>query len=434
MNQSGAQRFDVVTVVWGQEFRQLFLDVCVPNQLTPGNLGVLPAGSRYRVFTSADDVEFLKGSPALCNANNLIPVDIVVEPESATLAEDRFKRMTACHAQALREAAEFGAGLIFLSPDLVMSEGTLAGVVRRHEGGSRAVVCTGLRVDRDAFLAALGSRGRLGALPSRELVSLALEHLHPFTRAHMVDSEQGARRPTSVYWRVPGEGILARCLYMHPLMVDPVRRDVMPDGTIDQHYLAHACPVREQIHVVADSDELVVFEMSHVDAAVTETGHGGVSLWRAARMLSRCDSHQRSYWTLPIRLHVRDTGAGWGPVEKRSARFARQVTLLRIPALWTYFTSRRLRPLRRRAGAFRKRLRAAAKLLRAQRMRRSALRAARPVQKLSERAARTGRRILERTQRSLVLLTHSAARPVQKFRKRASRAGRRVLRRVRVAQ
>lgn len=36
-----ARSFDVITVVWGLEFRQLFLDVCVPNQLAPGNLGAL---------------------------------------------------------------------------------------------------------------------------------------------------------------------------------------------------------------------------------------------------------------------------------------------------------------------------------------------------------------------------------------------------------
>ncbi len=36
-----ARSFDVVTAVWGPEYRQPFLDVCVPNQLTPGNLGAL---------------------------------------------------------------------------------------------------------------------------------------------------------------------------------------------------------------------------------------------------------------------------------------------------------------------------------------------------------------------------------------------------------
>ena len=36
-----ARTFHVVTAMWGPEHRQPFLDVCVPNQLTPENLGTL---------------------------------------------------------------------------------------------------------------------------------------------------------------------------------------------------------------------------------------------------------------------------------------------------------------------------------------------------------------------------------------------------------
>ncbi len=433
MNDTGSKAFHVITVVWGVEYRQLFVDVCVPNQLTPGNLGALPAGSRYRVFTSAADVDSLRSSSVLRDANDVIPIDIVIEPAAAAQAPDRFTRMTACHEVALRDAADAGAALIFLSPDIVMSEGTLGAVARRHASGSRAVVCAGLRLDRERFVTTLERRQGPHAIPARELVSMALKELHPFTRLHMVDGTHGPRRPVSAYWNVSGEGILARCFYMHPLMVDPVRRDVMPDGTIDQHFVVHACPAREQIHVVTDSDELAVFEMSHVNAADTEIDDGPLSRWRAATTLSRCDVHQRSYWNVPIRLHAGDIGSAWEPVERRSARFASQVRALRVPALWMHHGSRRVRPFRRRAGDIRKRLRAAAKPLAAQRVRRAALEAARPVQKLPERAARASRRALLRTRRSITLLMHSAARPLQKFRKRAAKAGRRVLRRARAA-
>ena len=51
-----ATTYDVVTAVWGTEFIDLFLDVCIPNQLSSRNLPALPAGSRYRVFTKSADV------------------------------------------------------------------------------------------------------------------------------------------------------------------------------------------------------------------------------------------------------------------------------------------------------------------------------------------------------------------------------------------
>ena len=362
--------FHVTTVVWGREFCELFLDVCVPNQMTAGNLGALPAGSRYRVFTSAEDRKFLQSSSALRAIGDRIPVDIIVEPLLSTSIGTQFTRMTACHATAIRDASESGAALIFLSPDIVLSEGTLAAVVRSRERGHRAVVCPGLRVDRDAFRAALASRGA-DPLSSRELVSLALDHLHPFTRAHMIDGVPGARRPIGVYWDVPGDGILAHGLYLHPLMVDPSQPGVMPDGTIDQHYLFHACPNRADVHVASDSDEFVVFEMSHIDAAVTETGPEPISAWRAARMLCRCDPHQRTYWVMPLRLHAHDLGPAWRAVEKEASRFVHRVAALRRPALWVYVTSRRIRPWTR------------------------------PVEKLRKRTARAGRRVWRRARTAL---------------------------------
>ena len=381
-----ARTFDVVIAVWGQEFRRLFLDVCVPNQLTPGNLGALPAGSRYRLFTSPDDVAVFKSSSVLRRVSEQVPVDVVVMPELSASSRSRFGRMTACHRRALIDARESRSALIFLCADHVISEGTFAAAVRRHDAGSRAVMCTGIRVNREAIIAALLARGDVRALPPRELVSVALEQLHPFTRAHMIDSERSARRPISVYWNVPGEGILARCFHLHPLMVDPVRRDVMPEDTIDGHYVRRSCPVREDIHVVVDSDELAIFEMSHVDDAVADTGPGGVSTWRASTMISRCDSHQQSYWTEPIRLHVRDIGDAWSPVERHSARFANQAMQLWVARRWLRFRYLKVR------------WRHATKPLVARRLR-----------------------------RSVVLLTHAATRRVQKLRKRAARAGRRVL-------
>jgi hypothetical protein len=350
-------RFDAVTVVWGEQYRQLFVDLCVPNQATPGNLGALPAGSRYRVFTSPEDAAFLRSHPALREAGALTAVDIIAVPQLADASIDPFVRMTACHRQALLDAAAAGAAMIVLSPDIVISEGTLAAVVRRRERGARAIVCSGVRLERDGFLKTLAATGGPRAMPPRELVGLGLRHLHPFTVAHMADSRRTALDPVGVLWNVRSEGLLARYFYLHPLMVEPPRGDVVLDGTIDQHFVFHTYPSRDDIHLVSDSDELQVFELSHVDAAPRETGPGQISAWRAASVLCRCDPYQQSYWQAPIRLHAGDIGASWRPVEDESARFAEQVTRLRLPALWTYRTSRRVRPYRRKAKELKKRIR-----------------------------------------------------------------------------
>ena len=317
-----AHTFDVVTAVWGAEHRQLFLDVCVPNQLTRGNLEALPAGSRYRVFTSADDEGVFRRSAALRRVSELMTVDVVVMPELSFSDRSPFTRMTACHIRALTDACDRRSAVIFLCADHLFSVGAFAAIVRHHDTGIRAVMCTGVWVDRDAFLTALAARGANRDLSSREMVAAAIEHLHPCSRFLMFDGMQTTRRPQYVFWEVPGEGILARCFHLHPLMVDPFHRDVLPEETIDGHFVRRACPDRRDVYVAADSDEFVMFEMTRADDIKIAPVPGRMSLWTASTMIVHCDSHQESYWTQAIHLHARDMGEAWTAVTHRSNRFA----------------------------------------------------------------------------------------------------------------
>ena len=429
MSEPRAQVFHVVTVVWGLPYVELFLDVTVPNQLTPGNLGALPAGSRYRVFTSPEDADRLAASPMLARVSEMMPVDLVVMPELSDAAIDALIRTTTGHCRALSDAREAQAGLLFLNADFFLSEGALAAVLRRHAAGARAVVSVGVRLEKDTFVESLAVRGVHG-LASRDLVALALDHLHPFTVAHMIDSTRTARNPIWVCWRVPGEGLLARSFFLQPLMVDPVLRHVLPrEGfTIDAKYVIGACPQLEAIHVVSDSDELCFFELSHVDGAVTDIDSGSISVWRAARRLRGGDRLTRKYWTQPIRLHVGDITSAWNPVERQSAYFAEQVLRWYPIVRRLHLTDRRLRRILRRGREFGKRAVRAMKPLSPRRVKRSIVHGIKRIQKGAARGGRDVRRPLKSARRSALILGHSFGRPLLNYRKRVARAGRRMLR------
>ena len=382
-----ASNFHVVTAVWGEQFCRLFLDVCVPNQLTRGNLEALPAGSRYRVLTAPEDARVFETSPALRQVEQVMPVDIVVLPELSARSKNRFTRMNACHRRALTDARETSSAVIFLCADHLLGEGTLAAVVRRHAAGSRAVVCSGVWVEVEGFLAALGERATRG-VSAREMVAAAIDHLHPSVRALMVEGERTARSPHQVYWEVPGEGVLMRCFDLHPLMVDPLHREVLPQETIDGHYVRHACPVREQVHMVSDSDELLIIEMSRADQVKVDTSPGGILPWTVSAALARCDTHQESYWSQPIRLHAHDLNAAWALIEERSQRFADQAVRLRRARRWLTLRYMRLRWRRATKECSGRRLWRAFGL--------ATHSVSRRVQRLRKRAARTGRRVLAR--------------------------------------
>lgn len=324
--------FHAVTHVWGREYLDVFLNVCIPNQLAPGNVPALPPGSRYRILTRSIHVEELDAHPMVHALRTVIPVDIiVVDALDRQVGVARgHDLMIACHQRAIADILEANAAIIMLSADFILSDNALAAVVRRHREGYRAVVNTGLRLAKESFLRSLAeSRAPLAALSSRELLRMALPHLHSHTESMFVDAHPFSTFPVAVYWRIGDEGLLARCLHLHPLMVDPMSRAPLK-GTVDGRYVFRACPDFSRVHVVTDSDELQMFELTTVKRPVIASRGAGASAWRAAVVASMCDDHQIGYWrTYTVRLHAGDFDERWALPAAASDTFAGRVLRLR---------------------------------------------------------------------------------------------------------
>jgi len=423
-----ATSYDVVTAVWGAAFIDLFLDLCIPNQLSPANLPALPSGSRYRIFTPPEDAPGLAVDPRLDDLRRLLPVDVVevdmtevdrqVKPGESWNVH---KRMIACHRRAAADAAIEERALIFLAPDIVLAEGAIAGLVRLHSGGARAVLTASLRLSREGVVAALAERRAKGALPPRQLVGLAMRHLHPWTRSLMGDGTSTSDNPTSVYWPVRSgsmvEGLLVRSFYLHPMLVDPVRRTLMPGGPIDSHYVRDCCPDLTECHVVDDSDDLVVFELSPAGRVIgKESVRRGVSPLRLAAVAANCDQHQLSHWQRAIRLHAGEIDARWTAVEEASARLSRQVERYRPcgPLLVAMYGLLKFSGQRRSAYG---------------RTYRKIRRYARDARKASQRGADNALEVLKRSRPRVT--SKQIARPVRLWFHRAAKAGRLGLKRVR---
>ena len=323
--------FHAVTHVWGREYLDVFLNVCIPNQLGPGNVPALPPGSRYRILTRSIHVEELDKHPMVHALRTILPVDLVVidaldRQMGAARGHDL---MLACHQRAIADVLDANAAIIMLSADFILSDHALAAVVRRHREGYRAVVNTGLRLSREPFLQHLErSRAPLEALSSRELVRTALPYLHSHERSMFADAESFSMFPVAVYWRVGDEGLLARCLHLHPLMVDPMSQ-ALPRGTVDGRYVFRACPDFSRVHVVTDSDELQMFELTPGTRVVVRSRGAGASAWRVAGVASACDAHQVGYWrTSCVRLHTSDFNERWTETAAAADAFVGRVQRL----------------------------------------------------------------------------------------------------------
>ena len=348
--------FHAITHVWGREHLDLFLNLCLPNQLAPGNVPALPLGSRYRILTRSIHVEELDAHSMVHILREQIPVDlVVVEALDRDFETARgHDLMIACHRRAVADAFDAGAALIFLSADFIFSDGSLAAVVRRHRAGYRAVVNTGLRLAKESILGSIDESAAGGAAPAgRELVRMALPHLHPHTQSMFADTDRFCRKPVSVYWRVGNEGLLARCLHLHPLMVDPII-SVLPSRTIDGRYLEQACPDAARVHVVSDSDELQMFEFTPVGRRVMSSCDStGASVWHVAAMAAKCDRLQLNYWERRnICLHTGELDQKWTAAALLAQEFADDVMRRRRYGRFVLRWIRGVERLRKRPGEY----------------------------------------------------------------------------------
>jgi len=263
--------FIISTPVWGAGHLGLFLKVGLPSLLVPGNLPSLTPhrDSRYLIYTRAEDEAELRAAPTFRLLTAMIQVEVLAIEGEIT---EPHRTMSNCHIDSVRRADEVGGAAIFLPPDCVWSENSLASLERLARSGKSVVHMSGIRLDRDSVVPEFADRysndGTLLSLAPRELVSLGLRHLHPIAHTHFWKDYGGQLMPANLIWNIPDEGLLLRCFHLHPLMVKTQIPFAKFKSTIDDDLALVACPDASRDYVVTDSDEILAFEMSGLSRVV----------------------------------------------------------------------------------------------------------------------------------------------------------------------
>lgn len=329
-----------ITAVWGRAYTDLFLQVVVPNQLSPGNLLYFrdkPGSATYKIYTTKADAEYMRASPCYARLSAAVPVEIVLFEDVDFGA--KYNALIECHRRAIRSADEAGAALVFLSPDAIWSDGTFRRLWELGQAGTRVVMVGSIRLTKETFVPAYlaqcySATNCSAAIGARELVRLAMGHLHPLTEALFHDSERFGLGPSHIYWRVGNEGVLARCFHLHPMMVNPLVRGLLPESTVDADYTPLACPDPASLYVAEDSDEIAGFEIS----AREQFGSFAPNRFSAADTAFYArywtQAHHREFVHHPIRFHATELSPKWQEVERLSDAVVDRVErYLRYPIL-----------------------------------------------------------------------------------------------------
>jgi len=334
---SVAARYHFIVPIWGAKFVDMFVNQSLPSQLAAGNLPSLPPGMvSYQIFTHAADAGSIWESSSVKKLRRMMDVSLTVFTDDQVKrdyasAPDPYhvnlKRMSWCYDQGIRSQRGVDTAFIFMTPDSVWANGAFRYMHQCQCSGIRALVALGLITVRpfvqprlEGFRA--GCDRNIIDISSRKLVHLACDALHPLGASRIV-KDGGARFPSAYYWMKPGKGLVARCFYLHPVMVRPLVDLERLTSTVDYRYVQQACPDLDRVRIVTDSDDLF-----YIDMADVEHEAGELRLHNRSRtdllkwMCQWTDDFHRAYFRQAIILRESDGDERFEREQAESATFA----------------------------------------------------------------------------------------------------------------
>lgn len=346
--------FYFIVVCWGEKYTDFLCNLCIPALLAPGNIPALAnrrdgTHNKFLIATTDEDWARMEARPVFRALRAYVePVKITIPPPPEGLSA--CIHMGLGHKFATQTAFEARAYAVLLTPDLMVSDGTMAAAQRHAVEGKQVVLTAALRFGEEPLfenLKAIGLPGpddRLGdrALPlvatGRQFVDAGLKSFHSETLRYRWDVPYFSAFPVACWWPVPGEnGIVVHCLSWAPLLVDydaVVHHDssMMDNWTIDGDYVYRNFGDSDKIYICQDSDEMMLVSWAPLaDREQSLEPRKGMSSrllgdWLRGVVLYETyynavfDPLKRRIFFMPVRWHANDLNGVWRAVEQRSIR------------------------------------------------------------------------------------------------------------------
>ena len=321
----------IVNPVWGDAYLERFLKLSLPAQLCAGNVQALPAArSRYLIYTHERHFAAIRESDSFRRLEQLIPASLLSLddlPDPRTNPNPH-ELQTAAYNRGLRFGRGKSTAFVFLTPDILLADGSFARLVELCERqGKRVVTIASIRMCVEGTIECLddhrtGTPGEL-AIPARDLVRHCLNDIHPISAAHIVTA-RGVRAAQHHYWPVGTDAFLIHAFHLSPMLVWPTEPNVTIRGTLDDDFVGRACPDRSAWYTATDTDEICQVEFStreHKNHIFSEHYFSDACL-QQFMYLSTNEAHRAMFRT-PFRFHASDVDpAAWAPVEARAAEYA----------------------------------------------------------------------------------------------------------------
>jgi hypothetical protein len=263
-----------IVVVWGERYTDFLLNFCIASLLSPNNIpALLNSGNKFLIATTDEDWERMQHRAIFKLLKTYVePVFLRIPPCPDGLSP--CTHMGLGHKLATQIAYEHRAYGAILTPDVMLSDGTVSAMQRHAVNGVEVVLTAALRFGEEPLFDHLKQLGIIAdgcpledkGLPlvatSRQLVWASLRSFHSESLRYEWQKPYFHEFPSGIWWRVDQNGVIVHSLSWAPMLIDySAMREhdssVMDSWTIDGDYIYRNFGVSDKIYVVQDSDEMM---------------------------------------------------------------------------------------------------------------------------------------------------------------------------------
>lgn len=262
--------FYFTVVFWGRAYREFFTDLLLASLLSPNNIPALrrERQSKFLIVTTKNDWDAVQEHGLFQELQEY--VDPIWFEMAYPNADDlKMLVMSRGHKVVAQKAFEDKAYGVFVTPDLILSDGSVAAMEALAEMGKKVVLSVALRFGYESLLPKLEKEGYLVkgkplAIPPRDLMRLGLPSFHSETLRYEYEKPYFADMPISIYWWVPdGNGVIIHSFSWAPLVLDygslyAHDSETFEKWTLDGDYVFRNFPDPKDVYVVTDSDEIML--------------------------------------------------------------------------------------------------------------------------------------------------------------------------------
>jgi hypothetical protein len=333
--------FNIVAVVWGREYRDYFLEYCLPSLLAPGNI---PAVSRrrpvtYLIATTADDWESMRRTAIFGELERHVS-SAYVELPACPPQRPYWMQAVIGHKLCCDIIFRRKAYRIFTAPDSIFADGALARLNDLAMTGAEAVFkLTMPIVDKELFFETLAERAMLPAISARDsgmpiafsprqLASAALASSHHMSIVNEWQAPYFCGYAATPWWSVPGEeGIVVHGLSWDIFLLDYAAvsshdGSILDDRGWDGDYIMRTVGGLKSIHLIQDSDEFNAAGWSSIPSYSSRHhrfgAYGKGIEFRTSYNDGAFNSLHRRLLFFPSRIHAGPLNAKWEMVEQKA--------------------------------------------------------------------------------------------------------------------